>query len=350
MTFTLADQIRLFGYLAYDSLRGNPPRRASLQMTEACNLRCKMCTFWQYDGPTPSVDRLKAVVLALKDLGIKHINLWGGEPFLHDDIVEIFRFIKAHRFRLGIITNGTRIDAAKMEGAVEYLDEITFSVDSPHAAVHDRIRGSKGSHAIIQETILELLRRRGDRRRPELTIDCTVQKDNIDHVHEMVEFAERYGADVQFDPAQIQGYGNRLNHAVLKIPAELRWAAVARLKQMSASGKRINSSGNLEIMDAYLAGRDIRTPCFFPYIGLLVNPWGEIVYCWGWDKKMGNVLDGDFRARWRSAEYRELREQTLKCRMDRCKSCGFSMVRWPDAPGYQMLSALFGVRIALGKG
>ena len=106
-----------------------------------------------------------------------------------------------------------------------------------------------GLHAIIQETILELLRRRGDRRRPELTIDCTVQKDNADHVHEMVEFAERYGADVQFDPAQIQGYGNRLNHAVLKIPAEVRWAAIARLKRLSASGKRINSRGNLEIMD-----------------------------------------------------------------------------------------------------
>lgn len=350
MTFTLGDQVKLFGYLLYDSMRGNPPRRASLQMTEACNLHCKMCTFWQYDGPTPSLDQLKAVVLALKDLGIKHINLWGGEPYLHDDIVDVFRFIKAHGLELGIITNGTRIDDAKLRGSVEYLDEITFSVDSPHAAVHDRIRGAKGSHRIIKETIEALLRLRGDRRKPELTIDCTVQRDNIDHVHEMVAFAEQYGADVQFDPAQLHGYGNRLNGAILKIPAEVRWAAMEKLKAMSASGKRINSPGNLKIMDAYLAGRDVTVPCFFPFVGLLVNPWGDVIYCWGWDKKMGNVLDGDFRKTWRSAEYEELRRQTLKCEMERCKGCGFSMVRWPDAPGYQVLSALFGARIALGKG
>lgn len=91
MTFTLADQVRLFGFLAYDSMRGNPPRRASLQLTEACNLHCKMCTFWKYDGPTPDADRIKRIVDALKDIGVKHINLWGGEPYLHDDIVEIFR-------------------------------------------------------------------------------------------------------------------------------------------------------------------------------------------------------------------------------------------------------------------
>ena len=59
MTFTLADQVKLFGFLVWDSLRGNLPRRASLQVTEACNFHCKMCTFWQYDGPTPDLARPK---------------------------------------------------------------------------------------------------------------------------------------------------------------------------------------------------------------------------------------------------------------------------------------------------
>lgn len=350
MTFTLADQVRLFGRLLWDSMRGNPPRRASLQTTEACNLHCKMCTFWKYDGPTPDIEQLERVVLALQELGVRHINLWGGEPYLHPEIVRLFRFIKARGFTLGIITNGTRIDAAKLQASVEYLDEMTFSVDSPHADVHDKIRGSKGSHAVIRERIEAFLAARGDRRRPTLTIDCTVQRDNIDHVHEMIGFAEQYGADLQLDPAQIQGYGNHLNHAILKIPPELRWAAVQKLRELKRSGKRLNSLGNLRLMDSYLAGRDIHTPCFFPYIGLLVNPWGEVIYCWGWDKKMGNVLDGDFAARWRSAEYAELRRQTLQGEMQRCKGCGFSMVRWPDAPGYQVLSSLFGLRLALGRG
>jgi MoaA/NifB/PqqE/SkfB family radical SAM enzyme len=350
VTFTLMDQVRLFGFLVYDSARGNLPRRASLQLTEACNLHCKMCTFWQYDGPTPEIERLKAIVLALKDLGIRHINLWGGEPYLHPDIVEVFRFIKSHGIELGIITNGTLLDDAKLQGSVDYLDELTFSVDSPHAAVHDRIRGAPGSHEVIRSAIERFLRLRGARKKPTLTIDCTVQRDNVDHVDEMVAFAEQYGADLQLDPAQINGYGNRLNHAILKIPAEVRWATMARLRALKARGKRLNSPGNLALMDAYLAGRNIRTPCFFPYIGMLVNPWGDVIYCWGWDKKMGNLLDGDFRKAWKSEEYRELRRQTLACEMERCKTCGFSMVRWPDAPGYQVLSALFGVRVAIGKG
>ena len=154
MTFTLADQVKLFGWLLYDSARGNLPRRASLQMTEACNLHCKMCTFWQYDGPTPSVERLQQIVVALQQLGVKHINLWGGEPYLHPGIAELFRFIKQRGISLGVITNGTLIDDDKMAASVEYLDEMTFSVDSPHADVHDRIRGTKGSHAIIKRQLL----------------------------------------------------------------------------------------------------------------------------------------------------------------------------------------------------
>lgn len=350
MTFSLADQVRLFTRLCWDSLAGNPPRRASLQMTEACNLHCKMCTFWQYDGPTPTLEQLQKVVLALEDLGVKHVNLWGGEPYLHPDIAELFRFVKERGLALAIITNGTRISEEKMRASVEHLDEITFSIDSPHAAVHDRIRGAKGSHALICRTIERFLELRGGRRRPDLTIDCTIQRDNIDHVHEMIAFAERYGADLVFDPAQVQGYGNRLNQRLLDIGAEVRWDAMDRLRELSAGGKRINSVGNLDIAEAYLAGRDITTPCFFPYIGMLVNPWGEVIYCWGWDRKMGNVLDGDFRRRWNSREYRDLRTQTLRCEMERCKRCGFSMVRWPDAPGYQVLSALFGLRIAIGRG
>jgi MoaA/NifB/PqqE/SkfB family radical SAM enzyme len=350
MTFTLGDQVKLFSHLLWDSLRGNLPRRASLQTTEACNLHCKMCTFWQYDGPTPDLERLQRIVVALRKLGIKHVNLWGGEPYLHPDIVALFRFIKQQGCTLGVITNGTKLDEAKLQGSVEWLDEMTFSVDSPHAEVHDRIRGTKGSHTTILANIERFLQLRGDRKKPTLTIDCTVQADNVEHVDQMVAFAERYGADLQLDPAQIQGYGNRLNHAILKIPPELRWATMQKLEALKAQGKRLNSSGNLKLMDSYLAGRDIHVPCFFPYIGMLVNPWGDVIYCWGWDKKMGNLLDGDFRRRWRDPEYRELRRQTLCGEMGRCRQCGFSMVRWPDAPGYQVLSSLFGLRVALGRG
>src|SRR5262249_29567388 len=258
------------------SVAGNPPRRASLQMTEACNLHCKMCTFWQYTGPTPTTEQLQEVVLALEDLGVKHINLWGGEPYLHDGIVDLFRFIKQRGFVLAIITNGTRITEEKLRASVEYLDEITFSIDSPHAQVHDRIRGQPGTHELVCRTIERLLELRGSRQRPDLTIDCTIQRDNIDHVHEMIAFAERYGADLVFDPAQIQGYGNRLNQKLLDIRAEVRWEAMDRLRELSAAGARINSVGNLDLADAYLAGREIHTPCFFPYIGMLVNPWGEV--------------------------------------------------------------------------
>ena len=350
MTFTLADQVKLFSRLLWDSARGNLPRRASLQTTEACNLHCKMCTFWQYDGPTPDLERLQRIVVALRQLGVEHINLWGGEPYLHPDIVSLFEFIKGQGFTLGIITNGTKLDEAKLRGSVQFLDEMTFSIDSPHAEVHDRIRGQKGAWETTRANLERFLELRGDSKRPTLTIDCTVQRDNLDHVDQMIDFAAHYGADLQLDPAQIQGYGNRLNHAILKIPSELRWGTMQRLMDKKRAGARLNSLGNLRIMDSYLAGRDIHVPCFFPYIGLLVNPWGEVIYCWGWDKKMGNVLHGDFRAKWRSKEYRELRESTVGCGMERCKQCGFSMVRWPDAPGYQVLSTLFGIRVALGKG
>lgn len=80
-----------------------------LSPTMRCNLRCKGCYAALYDHEDEMefavIDR---VISEGKDLGIYNLWISGGEPFLHEDILDIFH--KHSDVFFQVFTNGTLID------------------------------------------------------------------------------------------------------------------------------------------------------------------------------------------------------------------------------------------------
>ncbi|HCK98653.1 MAG TPA: hypothetical protein DHW42_00910, partial [Candidatus Marinimicrobia bacterium] len=93
------------------------PETISLFLTYKCNLRCLMCGQWGQNGAFNEFDNaLLKQRLALDDIqaiidDVKffkpNITLFGGEPMLHPDWIQIVESVKRAGFRCNIVTNGT---------------------------------------------------------------------------------------------------------------------------------------------------------------------------------------------------------------------------------------------------
>jgi radical SAM protein with 4Fe4S-binding SPASM domain len=125
------------------------PGCAVWEITLACNLNCIHCGSAAGKKRTDELSTKEALDLcnALREIGCKGVALMGGEPLLRPDWVKISERIHDLGMELSIITNGwLGQDDRTTQQIVNLSPEcVTVSLDGGEAAVHDMIRGVKGS-------------------------------------------------------------------------------------------------------------------------------------------------------------------------------------------------------------
>ena len=161
------DYLKNFPSLVFPKI----PSHITFFITGRCNLRCKMCFYWQ------NIDnadiRKELTIEEIKKIS-KNFNrvIWlsitGGEPFLRNDVYEIVEcFYKNNNVKnVSIYTNGffpqRVIETVKriMDNLKDCFLTINISIDGPKE-LHDEIRGIKGSfeRCIITLKLLEELRK-----------------------------------------------------------------------------------------------------------------------------------------------------------------------------------------------
>jgi sulfatase maturation enzyme AslB (radical SAM superfamily) len=133
-----------------------------------CNLQCVHCI--NASGPknpwlkSLDTETVKRSIREAETFGVKEIYFTGGEPFLHEDIIELSAFA-LQVAPTTILTNGTMINGtvadalAALASQTPYSLEIRVSVDDINPELNDRIRG-KGSWLKALRAI-QLLHARG---------------------------------------------------------------------------------------------------------------------------------------------------------------------------------------------
>ena len=112
-------------------------------VTYRCNAYCEFCHFGNHEDfiktPLAKLEDFKSNVSQLASLGVKFIDLTGGEPLLHKDIHLMAEFAKNLNMQTSITTNGLLYSkfAEKLVGKINLLH---FSLDSPDEEEHNKIR------------------------------------------------------------------------------------------------------------------------------------------------------------------------------------------------------------------
>ncbi len=141
------------------------PQTVSFTLTNACNLRCRMCGQWGEEGyirAEPGTLRRELGLADWKRLideiaahGLKSVLLRGGEVFLYPDILPLLEYIAGKGIFSSIDTNGTRLAQHAADLVRIGNMHLTFSLDGPEE-IHDSVRGVKGTFQLLREGLAGL--------------------------------------------------------------------------------------------------------------------------------------------------------------------------------------------------
>jgi len=181
-----------------------PPLWLLLELTYRCPLHCVFCynpTDFARTGSELDTEDWLRVLREARALGAVQLGLSGGEPLVRDDLEVIVA--EAHRlgFYINLITSGvglneTRIAALKAAG----LDHIQLSFQDSSKQMNDFLSSTRTFE--LKSKVAALIKQYDY----PMVLNVVLHRLNIDHVEEILNMADRLGAEY-VELANTQYYG-----------------------------------------------------------------------------------------------------------------------------------------------
>ena len=338
------------------------PAVISFTLTNACNLRCRMCGQWSdggyirlhrgFQGEPLRVADWKKLVDEVAEHGIQWLLIRGGEPFLVPGIIDLLEHIIERRIPISIDSNGTKlVDFAEDLVRLGRM-HVTVSIDGDEA-VHDQVRGVPGCFQKIQEGLARLDELDpGPERRVSRSICFTISPWSLPNLGYMPAVARRLGVNginivpYFYVPAAAGQVWERELRELLGIEA-FSWhgfhheASGVDVADFAAQYKRYTETLgrvceypylplSLDEFRAWFA--DAQTPvgrsiCYNVDRLIDIQPTGEANFCVDFpDGVLGHVRQETIAAIWNGERARRFRERRRQGRMGACHRCGARLI------------------------
>lgn len=338
--------------------RARLPRYIDLKMTNRCNLRCAMCGQWGKEGTYKNasretlsdemdLDELKGLVDEVAHFK-PMFYLWGGEPFLHNDLIPFVEYLHRRKLLCAINTNGTFLSQTARDLVGTSIANILVSVDGPRE-IHDRVRGVPGTFEKVISGVQQLLEKREETgaKRPYVTFVTTVNKENVEAFPAVYDLASELGIDfvgLQFGTFTTEktgtAYEARMKQALgceatswrgfLSYATDLNVEAVQEgLRQIKQSqydfGTYFVPDISPEQLPEYYSNtRPINghDKCVVPWMRADILPNGDVYPCIDFpDYIVGNVRQTPFSRLWNGDRYRAFRREVSEKLLPICGRC-----------------------------
>jgi MoaA/NifB/PqqE/SkfB family radical SAM enzyme len=139
-------------------------KELTLEITQRCMNNCIYCSSYSNRNSKHEIqlDKIKSIIDECKELGFTHINLSGGEPFLHKDIVEIVKYINSKGLHIDIYSSGIvqykgnyldSIHQTTLSIIQPYINNIIFNVQTLKPNKYNRIVNESHSIELLFKSI-----------------------------------------------------------------------------------------------------------------------------------------------------------------------------------------------------
>lgn len=202
--------IQHFDHIAPENLNIKHPTRLILRLNSTCNMACVMCdektssrvrTIREKKPKLPSMYNetfFNEIDQILPK--IKHIEFYGGEPFLVKEHIRIFDMMMKKNLRTQIYVNTNLMSLNNK--TKEYLKKLNFkhiavSMDAFHKEVHESIRVGIRHDVFIQnfEWLISLARKK----KIFLNLNVTEHRKNWFDLPNVFDFAEKYRVPIHIN-------------------------------------------------------------------------------------------------------------------------------------------------------
>jgi len=322
--------------------RSSYPLNVAFFITLRCNARCSICKLKdilnEKGEKEPALEDIKKFLTDIK--GVKpSIILYGGEPFVRKDIVDIVALIKKRKFQCGIFTNGILLNESIISDLVSLkTDFIAFSIHGMKDK-HDKAVGIKGAFDKLFENMELLIRRK---RHTKIIAQIMITEDNLEDLAVLADLAMDKGVDlIRFGHLTFftasDGSRNRkaceslfpeesiseMSHIYdPRDKAEKYYNAIKDLKKRFGLNVTFLPDLSLpEVKNWY--SKDFKTgrKCLFLWRGLFIYPNGDVYPCESLKYPVGNIYRENLSEIWNNERYLMLRKVLRKGLLPACARC-----------------------------
>jgi PqqA peptide cyclase len=215
-----------------------PPLWLLCELTYRCPLHCVFCynpTNMHETGPELDTESWLRVLREARALGAVQLGLSGGEPLARDDLEELVAEAHGLGFYINLITSGVglteeRIRALKAAG----LDHIQLSFQDSTREVNDFLSSTRTFE--LKSRAAALIKHY----EYPMVLNVVLHRLNIDHVEQILEMAERLGAEyLELANTQYYGWAWKNREALLPSREQVRRAEEATQRFREKVGRRM---------------------------------------------------------------------------------------------------------------
>ncbi|MCX6842063.1 MAG: radical SAM protein [candidate division WOR-3 bacterium] len=275
--------------------RGQPVN-GSFELTERCNLTCRMCYIRQSPGDAARrAEELSAAAwleLARQavDNGMVFLLLTGGEIFLRPDFFELYTPLTRLGLVLLLFSNGTLITESIAARLAEAPSHTEITLYGATAATYEAVTGVPGSYARCCAGIEALVRHRVP-----LGLKTTITRQNVGELDAMRQMAHNWG--LPFSASWL--LSKRRDGALPDVVADCRLSAAEGVA-LEATG-RVSAWTEAVLREAPL-GQNRTFHCEAGRAAFVVNPRGEMNVCIDLPLPAARPLEIGFRAAWEQVQ------------------------------------------------
>jgi MoaA/NifB/PqqE/SkfB family radical SAM enzyme len=265
----------------FQRMRRLQPTFVSFNSLNACNQACPMCAVWRRNSEMLTLAEMEPIFRDLKKFGFMVVEISGGEPFLREDIYDIFAMLDRLGFLYTAATNGTLLTPAGIERlrSTRGLLQLAVSIDSLVPETYALLRGRDFLPVVLRN--LELLR--AARLHFPLKVNLVLNRVNFRETMAFLEFARQRGLYLSVFPVN-QGDGFFHRHSDQQYLASdderQQMAAVFReLSRLRRSGEPLwEYSGFYDRAADYVVGQPVG-PCDAGRLYIDLNADGQVAVC-----------------------------------------------------------------------
>jgi len=301
------------------------PPRIDLEPNNTCNLRCHHCQVTHWSKPAAHMDMPAFNRVLSQFPGLISIKLQGmGEPLLNRELVNMLREGERRGIGMEFFSNGTVLSHEHRDQLLT-LDNtrIIISVDGATAETFESIRVGSSFEKVV-ENVRQLVKSRGSRRYPAVSLATVITGRNLQEVPAIVRLAAELRVDHLTLQTSLTDWGKKeINDYNESIRVRLESGEMtAILNEARRVAAELNVDLRIFTQDYYSR----KNKCPWPWKRAFIAANGDVVPCCiiadADTMKMGNVFEESFSEIWNSGKYRELRRRIRKHELyDFCKNC-----------------------------
>lgn len=165
----------------------------TISVTSDCNLNCRICGGWDFtkhkvrQGNSLPLEIIKKMLDEGRTRGNWYLEITGGEPFLHPQIMDIISYAEKSGYWTYILTNGLLLNEDIIESISSLRVMLRISIYSANKDTHEYLCQDDTFDHLVD--VIRMLRRRGI----SFGLCMPVFRANVNEIQDTIKFAFEEG-------------------------------------------------------------------------------------------------------------------------------------------------------------